>query len=230
MAVVLEGVTKEFGVAGGEPVRALRGVSVTIAEGEVVALVGPSGSGKSTLLHVMAGLERPSSGSVVVNGVNVAALKGRPLAEYRRSIGFVFQRFNLIPMLNALDNVVAPVIPYRTTFNKPERGAELLALVGLGDRLKSPPAQLSGGQQQRVAIARALVNHPSLLLADEPTGALDSATGTEVMDLILSLRETMGMGVILATHDVGIAARCDRVVSLRDGVIVSDVASAAVSA
>lgn len=222
MSIRLREVTKDFAVARNEPVHALRGVSLEIGDGQTVALVGPSGSGKSTLLHLIAGLDRPTSGSVEVGGTDVGALRGRALADHRRGIGFVFQRFNLIPTLNALDNVLAPVIPYRTPYDKAARAAEMLARVGLDDRASTPPTQLSGGQQQRVAIARALVNAPKLLLADEPTGALDSVTGSEVMDLILELRRSLGMTVLVATHDDAIASRCDRVVSLKDGEIVSD--------
>lgn len=222
VAIQVRNVTKVFQAGRSEEVRALNGVSFDLADGQALALVGPSGSGKSTLLHLVAALETPSSGTVEVNGTDVGALKGKALSDYRRRLGFVFQRFNLIPTLNALDNVLAPVIPFRTTFDKQARGRELLAAVGLEGRASTPPTRLSGGQQQRVAIARALINHPTLVLADEPTGALDSVTGAEVMELLGELRIALGMTLIVATHDYAIASRCDRIISLKDGVIVAD--------
>lgn len=151
----------------------------------------------------------------------MTGLSGRGLAAYRRRVGFVFQRFHLLPTLTALDNVIAPLIPFRTDFDKVARAHELLATVGLADRAAALPSRLSGGQQQRVAIARALINQPALLLADEPTGNLDSQTGTAIVDLLLRLRDEQGTTVIMATHDTAIAARCDRTVQLRDGCLTS---------
>ncbi|KHD75324.1 ABC transporter [Actinoplanes utahensis] len=188
--------------------------------GTSVALTGPSGSGKSTLLHLIGAIERLDAGSIVVGGREIGGLSGKELAAYRRTVGFVFQRFHLLPALTALDNVIAPVLPFRTAFDKRQRALELLDLVGLKDRAGALPSQLSGGQQQRVAIARALVNDPPLLLADEPTGNLDSRTGESIVDLLLSLRDDRGATVVVATHDPGLAERCDGSLRLRDGVLV----------
>jgi len=158
-----------------------------------------------------------------VDDCEVTKLARKEQVAYRRRIGFVFQRFHLLPALTALDNVAAPLLPYKTTFDKHERARELLAGVGLGGREDALPSELSGGQQQRVAIARALVNDPMLLLADEPTGNLDSATGVEIIDLLVEIREQRGMTVIVATHDAGVASSCERIIRLRDGQIVDDV-------
>ncbi|MCW2986227.1 MAG: transporter [Conexibacter sp.] len=207
----------------GPPIIALQGVTVDIAAGSAVAITGPSGSGKSTLLHLIGGLDRPDEGAVEVAGRDLASLSRRELAAHRRTVGFVFQRFNLLPALTALDNVLAPVLPYRTAYDKAARGRELLDAVGLRGREDALPSRLSGGQQQRVAIARALVHHPALLLADEPTGNLDSRTGAEIVDLLLRLRAEHGTMVLLATHDPQVAARCDRVVRLRDGRVDDDI-------
>ncbi|HBX79772.1 MAG TPA: ABC transporter [Propionibacteriaceae bacterium] len=198
-------------------------VSLDIPKGQRVAVTGASGSGKSTMLHVIGGLDRPTSGEIVVNEVRLDTAKERELPRYRRTVGFVFQRFNLVPSLNVHDNVIAPLIPYRVPFDKSARAIELLERVGLGERIDASVAALSGGQQQRVAIARALVAHPSLLLADEPTGALDSRTGHEILDLIEELQADTGMTVLVATHDHAIAARADRVLTMADGVLISDV-------
>ncbi|HST80476.1 MAG TPA: ABC transporter ATP-binding protein [Kineosporiaceae bacterium] len=214
--LIVKDLRKSFPLLGA-PLVAVNDVSLTIAAGTAVALTGPSGSGKSTLLHLIGAIERSDGGVIEVTGQRVTGLSGRALAAYRRKIGFVFQRFHLLPALTALDNVMAPLIPFRTEFDKAARARELLALVGLADRTSALPSQLSGGQQQRVAIARALINQPVLLLADEPTGNLDSETGTAIVDLLLSLRDERGMTLIMATHDADIAARCDRVVHLRDG-------------
>jgi putative ABC transport system ATP-binding protein len=222
-SVALRGVTKHFPIAAGEAVVALEDVSLGIEPGAAVALSGPSGSGKSTLLHVIAALERPDAGTVTVGGRDLGGLSRRELAEHRRGVGFVFQRFNLLPALTVIDNVMAPVLPYRVAFDKHERARELLAAVGLEGRATSLPSRLSGGQQQRVAIARALINRPPIVLADEPTGNLDSATGAEIVDLLLRLRAEHGMTIVLATHDSAVAARCDRVVRLKDGRVADDV-------
>ena len=197
-------------------------MSLRIEPGEAVALVGPSGSGKSTLLHLIGAMDTTDRGAgrIVVGPWELAGLKQRRLAEYRRTVGFVFQRFHLLPALTALDNVIAPVLPYRTAYDKRARARELLAAVGLGGRGDSLPSQLSGGQQQRVAIARSLINRLGILLADEPTGALDQATGAEVMDLLLGLRAERGLTPLLATHDPGVAERCDRSIGLSDGRLV----------
>jgi putative ABC transport system ATP-binding protein len=222
-AVALRDVGRRYRIDAEQSIAALDGVSLEIADGAAVALQGPSGSGKSTLLHVIGALERPDRGSVAVGGVELGGLSHRELAAHRRRVGFVFQRFNLLPALTVIDNVMAPVLPYRVAFDKQARARELLAAVGLQGRETSLPARLSGGQQQRVAIARALINEPAIVLADEPTGNLDSRTGSEIVDLLLGLRAERGMTVVLATHDSTVAARCDRVVRLLDGRISDDI-------
>ena len=219
--VHLERVRKSFPLPGGEPLVAVNDVSLSIDGGVAVALTGPSGSGKSTLLHLIGAIERADRGTIEVGGQRVTDLSRRALASYRRGVGFVFQRFHLLPTLTALDNVMAPVLPFRTDFDKAARARELLAMVGLADRTSALPSRLSGGQQQRVAIARALINRPRLLLADEPTGNLDSHTGGAIVDLLLRLRDAQGMTLIVATHDADIAARCDRAVHMRDGQLTS---------
>jgi putative ABC transport system ATP-binding protein len=222
-SIVLEGVRRCFRVDDEQAIVALDGVSLTVAGGSAVALSGPSGSGKSTLLHIVGALDRPDAGRVVVAGRDLSALSRRELAVYRRQVGFVFQRFNLLPALTVIDNVMAPVLPYRVGFDKEARARELLRAVGLEGRETSLPSRLSGGQQQRVAIARALINAPPIVLADEPTGNLDSRTGAGIVDLLLELRAQRAMTVVLATHDSQVAARCDRVVRLRDGRVADDV-------
>ncbi|WP_229400609.1 ABC transporter ATP-binding protein [Micromonospora okii] len=209
--------------AGTEPITAVDEVSLEIAAGSVVALTGPSGSGKSTLLHLVGAIEQADSGTVTVDDVEVTALRRAALARYRQRIGFVFQRYHLLPALTVLDNVIAPVLPRRGRVDPVGRARELLDAVGLAGRERSLPTQLSGGQQQRVAIARALMGEPRLLLADEPTGNLDSTTGGQILDLLLDLRDRHGMTILLATHERAIAARCDRLVRLGDGRIVEDV-------
>ncbi|MFF4364322.1 ABC transporter ATP-binding protein [Streptomyces sp. NPDC001604] len=198
---------------------ALDAVDLRIESGAAVALTGPSGSGKSTVLHLLGGMDRPSEGTVGVDGDELTA---RRLDAHRRRVGFVFQRFHLLPALTVLDNVLAPVLPRRVDFDRQGRARELLEAVGLAERADALPSELSGGQQQRVAIARALINRPGLLLADEPTGNLDSTTGREIVELLLSLRERYGTTTLVATHDVEVAANCDRIVRLHDGRIVAD--------
>jgi putative ABC transport system ATP-binding protein len=222
-AIALDGVRRRYRIDDEQAITALDGVSLEIPEGTAVALSGPSGSGKSTLLHIVGALERPDEGTVVVGGRDLGTLSRRELAAHRRGVGFVFQRFNLLPALTVIDNVMAPVLPYRVAFDKETRARELLAAVGLAGRETSLPSRLSGGQQQRVAIARALVNEPRVVLADEPTGNLDSRTGAGIVDLLLELRAQRGMTIVLATHDSQVAARCDRVVRLLDGRIADDV-------
>src|SRR5580693_3851968 len=185
----LRGVTKRFGTGQGEQVTAADNVTLSIEAGAFVALTGASGSGKSTLLHMIGAIERPDAGVIVSNTTNVTALRGAAQADYRRTIGFVFQRYNLLPALTALDNVIAPVLPYRTSWDKRARARQLLDAVGLAGRERSLPARMSGGEQQRIAIARALINTPALLLADEPTGNLDSATAAGILDLLTRLRD-----------------------------------------
>jgi putative ABC transport system ATP-binding protein len=209
--------SKAFPLPDGGKLAAVDGVSLRIEAGTAVSLTGPSGSGKSTLLHLIGAIERLDAGSIVVAGREIGTLSRDELAAYRRTVGFVFQRFHLLPAMTALDNVLAPVLPFRTDFDKRRRALELLEVVGLQDRAGALPSQLSGGQQQRVAIARALINDPHLLLADEPTGNLDSHNGTAVVDLLLHLRDTRGTTVVIATHDPGTADRCDTTFHLHDG-------------
>ena len=204
-AIELRGVCKSYGIAKDRQVRAADDVSITIAAGSFVALTGASGSGKSTLLHLIGAIERLDSGTILNGGTTVTTLRGAALAGYRRTIGFIFQRYNMLPALTALDNVIAP------------------AAVGLAGREQSLPAKMSGGEQQRVAIARALINTPSLLLADEPTGNLDSANATEILQLLARLRQEHTMTVLLATHDPQIAAHSERLIRLRDGAVVDDI-------
>ncbi len=222
-AVELRGICKGYGTGQGEQVTAADDVSFTIEGGAFIALTGASGSGKSTLLHMIGAIERPDSGVIISNGTDVTALRGGAQADYRRTVGFVFQRYNLLPALTALDNVIAPVLPYRTPWDKRDRARQLLAAVGLAGRERSLPARMSGGEQQRIAIARALVNTPALLLADEPTGNLDSANATEILDLLAGLRAEHQMTIILASHDPQIAARAERLIRLRDGAVIDDI-------
>jgi putative ABC transport system ATP-binding protein len=222
-ALELRGVTKRYGTGQGGQVTAADDVSFTIEAGAFVALTGASGSGKSTLLHMIGAIERPDSGVITVGGTTVTALRGAAQADYRRTVGFVFQRYNLLPALTALDNVIAPVLPYRTGWDKRQRATQLLAAVGLAGRERSLPARMSGGEQQRIAIARALINTPALLLADEPTGNLDSANATEILDLLARLRAEHHMTIVLASHDPQIAARSERLIRLHDGAVVDDI-------
>ena len=220
--VRLENVSKSYQL-GEASITALHHVSLSITPGAAVAVAGPSGSGKSTLLHVVGAMDVPDEGRIVVGRFEITGLNRPQQVEYRRHIGFVFQRFHLLPALTALDNVAAPLLPYKVTFDKFDKARELLGAVGLAGREDSLPSQLSGGQQQRVAIARALVNDPFLLLADEPTGNVDSETAAELIELLLRLREDHGMTLILATHDPVIASRCDFVVRLLDGRVIDQV-------
>ena len=222
LAVSLSSVSKTYRGGTGEAVTAVDNVTMDVPAGQSVALMGRSGSGKSTLLHLVGAMDIPDEGRISLAGSDVAGLRDAERAALRRRIGFVFQRFHLLPALTAVDNVLAPVIPYRTDFNKLARARELLAAVGLADRAKHLPSQLSGGEQQREAIARALINRPGLVLADEPTGNLDTHTGDEIVALMLQLREERGVTLLVATHDANIAARCERTLVLTDGHIVSD--------
>jgi putative ABC transport system ATP-binding protein len=210
---------------GEQKVQALRGVTLDVMPGEFVALTGPSGSGKSTFMHLLGCLDRPTSGEYFLNGQNVASLPQRALAAVRNSeIGFVFQGFNLLPRTTALDNVELPLL-YRSAVSakeRRERATEALRAVGLGERLGHHPNQLSGGQQQRVAIARALVNEPKLLLADEPTGNLDTRTSIEVMGIFKRLNVERGLTIVLVTHEPEIAEYGTRIVRFRDGVVQND--------
>lgn len=203
---------------GGEEIHILQGVSFAIPRGEWVALTGPSGSGKSTLLGILAGIDTVDGGTIHIDGVDITRMNEHMLARFRNErIGIVFQSFNLIPTLTAQENVEVPLYVSKESRHAARRAREMLDLVGLSDRLAHRPHQLSGGQQQRVAIARALVTHPTLLLADEPTGNLDTKTGMHVLDLFSRLRHELDITIIVATHDPQVAGRADRLLTLVDG-------------
>jgi putative ABC transport system ATP-binding protein len=204
-------------------VHALCGVSVDVLKGEMISIMGPSGSGKSTLMNILGCLDRPTGGEYLLDGQLVSKMKDDELAIVRnQKVGFVFQSFNLLPRSSALANVELPLRYAGVTSGRKDRAREVLEKVGLGDRVTHRPTELSGGQQQRVAIARALVNDPAILMADEPTGNLDSKSGREIMDLILSLNEGFGTTVIVVTHDPKVAAETQRVIRLYDGLIAEE--------
>jgi putative ABC transport system ATP-binding protein len=200
-------------------VHALRGLSLTIQQGEGIAVMGPSGSGKSTLMNILGCLDRPSSGEYFLDGVDVAQMNDDQLAQVRnRKVGFIFQSFNLLPRASALTNVELPMrYSGISARERRQRAKDALAAVGLGDRMSHRPAELSGGQQQRVAIARALVNNPAIVMADEPTGNLDSRSGSEIMDLLQRMNQERSVTLILVTHDPSIADRMQRAIHIRDG-------------
>jgi putative ABC transport system ATP-binding protein len=221
--IQIEALTKVFKM-GEIEIRALDGVSFSIDKGEMVSIMGPSGSGKSTLMSIVGCLDVPTSGSYVLDGKPVEKMNDSQLADVRnRKIGFVFQQFNLLSRTSALENVELP-LTYTGLGARAckEKALKALELVGLSDRVKHHPSELSGGQQQRVAIARALANDPAILIADEPTGALDSKTGAEIMELFQSLHQTIGQTVIMVTHDSFIARHTNRIIHLADGLIKSD--------
>ncbi len=208
---------------GSMMIHILRGINLEIGRGERVGIIGPSGSGKSTLLGLMGGLDSPTSGTVEIDGIDISRMGEGRLTEVRNAkIGFVFQFFNLIPTLTALENVALPIeFAQKRNFNPRKRAKELLDLLGMSDRLGHRPTQLSGGQQQRVAIARALANNPPLLLADEPTGNLDTESGRMVLDAISDVQREIGTTVVIVTHDPGIASQMERILTLVDGQLVA---------
>lgn len=222
--LVARNLSKEYR-SGDSQLTVLRNVSFTIEQGELVAIVGPSGSGKTTLLGLLAGLDTPSGGSVVLDGADLGSLDEDDRARLRgEKVGFIFQSFQLIPTLTALENVQVP-LELRGDRGAGVRARELLVRVGLGDRLHHLPTQLSGGEQQRVAIARAFSNAPRILFADEPTGNLDGGTGSRIVELLEELNEESGATVLIVTHDPALAARTSREIRLADGVVVADTAS-----
>jgi len=222
-AIELYDITKVYDLSGTAKVEALRGVDLKIEKGELVSIMGPSGCGKSTLLNIIGGLDNPTKGRVIVDGINITSMHEVKLATFRSErVGFVFQFFNLVPTLTALENVKLPMdLGEKLPLEKSkERATKLLNLVRLGERLHHMPNQLSGGQQQRVAIARALANDPSIVIADEPTGSLDSKGGAEIMQLIQHLNKTMNKTFILVTHDPNVAKMTHRVVHMLDGQVL----------
>lgn len=209
--------TKVFKM-GDIEVHALRGLSLQIARGEVVSIMGPSGSGKTTLMNILGCLDRPTAGQYLLDGESVATLDDDQLASIRnRKVGFVFQSFNLLPRATALANVELPLRYARESKNRRQRAEDALKAVDLADRMRHRPNELSGGQQQRVALARALVNNPSIVMADEPTGNLDSVSGEAIMNLLLNINRESGTTLIIVTHDAEIAALTDRIINIRDG-------------
>ncbi|MBR8538297.1 ABC transporter ATP-binding protein [Carboxylicivirga mesophila] len=222
---------KKFYQVGTEVVKALQGVSLSITQGEYVAIMGPSGSGKSTLMNIIGALDTPTGGQYVLNGTDVSRLSDDSLAEIRnKEIGFVFQTFNLLPRYTALENAMLPLIYAGVSkIDRQERGKEVMESVGLSDRMHHRPNEMSGGQRQRVAVARALINRPSIILADEPTGNLDSKTSVDIMRLFDEIHK-QGNTIILVTHEEDIAQHAHRIIRLRDGLIESDLVNEQVAA
>ena len=220
--IEIKNLTKTY-MMGQVPVEALRGVSLSVQKGEFIAVIGPSGSGKSTLLNMIGALDRPTSGTILINRVDVTTLGDNQLADLRQNVGFVYQTFNLISRLNAIGNVELPLsivgIPKKERRFKAE---VMLKIVGLGDRMHHKPSELSGGERQRVAVARALINNPSFIIMDEPTGNLDTKTGLEIMEFAKKLNREHGITLIIVTHDIEIGNQARRIIRLRDGLIESD--------
>jgi len=219
--VKIDNLCKTYTLGDGSLLDAAKNLSIEIPAGSFTAVTGPSGSGKSTLLHLIGAIDTADSGTISVDDTDVTQLRGNAMADYRASIGFIFQQFHLLPSMTILDNVLAPLVGRKTTFDRRQRATQLLAEVGLEHRQDALPNRLSGGQQQRVAIARALISSPGLLLADEPTGNLDSTTASDILALLARLRADHGTTIVMATHDPSIAAIADGVIAMRDGVVVS---------
>lgn len=220
--ITLDRLTKTF-QAGGTNNHVLKDITLKLISVESTAIVGTSGSGKSTLLSIIGTLDRPTNGSFFLGERDVSRMKAKELSEVRfNDIGFIFQQYHLIASLTVLENVLSPLLMRKVDFNKKERAVSLLERVGLKDHLHKLPSQLSGGQQQRVAIARALINHPAWILADEPTGNLDTGTGETILSLLLELKEEKGCGLIIVTHDMELAKKMDRQIQIQDGEILSD--------
>lgn len=213
-SIILRNITKSFG-----SLQVLKGIDLDIAQGEVVSIVGPSGAGKTTLLQIMGTLDRADSGSIIINGTDISSLKNQALARFRNQhIGFVFQFHQLLPEFTALENITIPaLIAGRSQREARQRAEELLDFMGLSDRAAHKPAELSGGEKQRVAVARALVNHPAVILADEPSGSLDSANKAELHALFFRLRDEMGQTFVIVTHDEEMAKTTDRTIQMKDG-------------
>ena len=202
---------------------ALKDINLSFEKGEFTAIIGPSGSGKSTLLSLLGTLDKPSGGAITYDGEDILKMTKNKIADFRfQEIGFIFQQFHLLPTLTALENVLTPLFSRKVPYNKLDRAKEVLEQVGLTDKMNSLPSQLSGGQQQRVAIARAIVHKPSWLLADEPTGNLDTETGERIYDLLKELNVLEGCGVLFVTHDPSLAARANRIITMKDAVVLSD--------
>ena len=226
MFIVGKNLSKVYQLEGGEKIEALKGVNLEIRKGEIVGLMGPSGSGKSTLLNLLGGIDKPTKGEVFINGKNINDLKDRELAKFRnKNIGFVFQFHYLLPEFTALENVIIPTQFYR--YMKPkdaeEKARKLLSKLNLGKRVYHRPSQMSGGEQQRVAIARAVINEPEIILADEPTGNLDTANTKVVMDIFTELNREKNITIVIATHDDFVASFCNRIIKLKDGVIEEEI-------
>jgi len=223
MSIIAQKLSKVY--SDGSEVLALNAVDLVIRESEFTAIMGPSGSGKSTLLNLIGTLDRPTKGRILIDGIDIAEFSGDVLADFRRThLGFIFQLFNLVPTLTSLENVMLPLIPYQRGlgFRLKQRAEELLEAVGLVGRMAHTPGELSGGEQQRVAVARALINNPSVILADEPTGNVDTKQGDEIMELLMKVRDSRNQTTIVVTHNPRVAAFADRVVFLKDGTIVDE--------